>query len=72
METYGYETRFNEVTLKVGDKINGHTIKQISKFKFTPNQIDIFTDHEIIEACGDRSLEVFRVNKIEELLKEWR
>ena len=63
METYGYETKLDEVTLKVGDKINGHTIKQISRFKFTPNQIDIFTDYEVMEMFGDRSLEVFRVNK---------
>ena len=66
----GYTTQLGEITLHIGDKINGHTIKEISKFKYTPNQIDIFTDYEKIEMFGDRSLEVFRVNKKTDLFEE--
>ena len=64
-ENFGQQNQSNMsgVFIKRGDYIDGNKINKITKDVFRKGQIDLFTDKEIIEEFGDRTVVGYRVTR---------
>lgn len=64
-ENFGQQNQFDMsgVFIKQGDYINGNKISKITKDVFRKGQIDLFTDKEIIEDFGDRTVIGYRITR---------
>ena len=50
-----------ETSIRVGDLVNGKEITKIEPDPFVPNQINLWTDEEIVNDFGDKEKMCFRI-----------